>query len=205
MKTAREKSVCSGEETVAYLRGEKCTFQNIINEIKNPRSEDLHIIDLTRKISERRRYQDIDSHIRIIFHYIEYHMSGYFLQAYNNVSDPESKYTPVEFIRLTLNNLMDIKGMRRELEFDKRIFCYFLSHYSDALNIILRSETPMEDWYHDTVVHEYYANQFSLEYDISASFCYPNFPSVISYDPDIYVNYECERVNFDEIESVNYG
>ena len=205
MKSAREKSVSSSKEIVAYLRGEKCTFQDVINEIQNPREEDLPLIDLTRKISERRRYQDIDSDIRTTFHYIEYFMSGYFLQAYNNVSDPESKYTPVEIIRLNLNNLMDIKGMRRELEFDKRIFCCYLSHYSDALTIILRSETPMEDWYHDTVVHEYFATQFSLEYDISAGFCYPNFPSVISYDPDIYVNYECERVNFDEIESVYYG
>lgn len=193
--TRQEELIVSLGASVYSNKFDTISFEEIINGI---RSDD----DIKKKIENIKKISDKKLRKAVKQQKLMYFNMGLFKDDIRrNTNLITTQHLLFDYDTLTPEKLTQ---KTKELKKDKTVFVVFISPSGDGLKVIYKLDKEITDYERFSKIYKYYAAKFEInlgaEPDKTSDVSRPCF---ISYDPDIYVNYEAEPLTTDIEENIS--
>lgn len=185
---------------------EKVPFEKIVNEIQNPSDHNLDLIDKIRKLSDQIKVEEndqnrkeLDREKRELKCILAHFSMAEFRENYRS----NDNFISSQFMIIDIDKCEDVQSLKEKLKKDNRVFVLFVSPSGDGLKVIFWFDKPITSVEVFKANSEHIAEEFSKEYEVEVDRTFDAARACfISYDTDLYINYNCERLTVD-IDSLN--
>ena len=189
LKTPNEELIVSVGPTIYSNKLERKNFNEVINVIRSG-AKAKAIIEEIRQIKDKKERKKAKENNLNYFN-----MALYKNDIRRNENLITAKHLLFDYDTLTQERL---KEKIEELKQDQTVFVFFLSPSGNGLKIIYRLDKEITDYERFSQIYKHYAAKFKIDLGANSD---PtsgvSWPCFLSYDPDIYVNYNAEPLSTD--------
>ena len=128
------------------------------------------------------------------------------MAKFENNYRTNKNFISTEFMILDVDKVPDLNLLRKRLRTDSTVYCFFRSPSGNGLKIIFQFDNPITEEKRFSFICRHYAEKFTMEYGVDVDKIFDAARSCfVSVDPNIYTNYECEKlsIEIDEKDSPN--
>jgi hypothetical protein len=172
------------EKVVATIRNSTGFHVDLIKEIRTLTEHIKVETDSQKRIELEKEKKELKSQLQ--------HFS---MAKFKNDYRSNENFEYAEHLILDIDKLDDVESIREKFNNDNRTFFDFISASGNGLKVGYWLDQSITDEVEFKTVCKHYAGVISKEYGIEVDTTFDAARACfISYDPNFYINYECERL-----------